>query len=65
MYNSFNVTLTSLPVAGFVRRGLLWCFESRARAVIFIDEKTSQFMSQVQLKNEIMNSNLGDHVTSV
>ena len=61
-----------LPAAGFVRRWLLWCFESCARAAvaraaIFIVCHVFKMRERRhgQMKNEIMNGNQGDHVISV
>ena len=61
-----------LPVAGFVRQWLLWCFESRARAAvaraaILIAATSSKCVSEIKAFNwnEIMNGNQGDHVTFV
>ena len=68
----YNVILIWLAAAGFVRRWLLWCFESRARAAvaraaIFIVCHVFKMRERRhgQIKNEIMNGNPGDHVTFV
>ena len=68
----YNVILIWLPAAGFVRRWLLWCFESRARAAvaraaIFIVCRVFKMRERRhgQTKNEIMNGNQGDHVPFV
>ena len=66
----YNVTLIWLPTVGFVRRRLLWCFESHARTAvaraaisIVCDVFKMRERRHGQTKNEI--GNQGDHVTFV